>query len=118
MLYLDGFFGLIFLAVWIFCLIDVITTPADSVRNLPKIAWVIIVLVLDILGAVIWLVAGRPQAGATGNRLVPPTDGFPEYERLGRATGTSATSDDEFLRECRARAEVQREKYRREHGAA
>jgi len=39
MLFFDGALGLIFLGLWIFCIIDVITTPDDRCRNLPKVAW-------------------------------------------------------------------------------
>jgi len=111
MLYLDGLVGLVVLALWIFCIIDVITTRDDEVRNLPKLVWLIIVVLVPTIGSIAWLVAGRSWQSSV-NRMVPPARGYPEYERLGRATGTTAETDEEFLRQCRERAEAQRERYR------
>ncbi|MFH5231207.1 hypothetical protein [Antrihabitans spumae] len=31
--------GLIAFVLWLYCLVDVITCPEHSVRNLPKLAW-------------------------------------------------------------------------------
>ena len=59
MLFVDGAMGLVLFALWIFCLIDVITTDEVLCRNLPKGMWVLIVLVLFDVGAIVWLVAGR-----------------------------------------------------------
>jgi hypothetical protein len=113
MLLLDGGLGLVVLALWVFCLIDVITTDEASVRNMPKTAWVLVVLLLFDLGAVLWLVAGRPWASAPRPRRAADV-AFPEYDRPGRFAATSDTDDDEVLRRCRERAEEQRTRYREE----
>lgn len=101
------------LALWIFCLVDVIGARDSEIRNLPKVAWVLIVLFFPLAGSVAWLVAGRPQrvvaAGSRYERAVPE---FPEYDRPGRAAGTTAEADEEFLRKVRERAEEQRRAYR------
>lgn len=91
---------LLLLAVTIFCLIDVATTPSQHVRNLPKWAWLVIIVLFDLLGSVAWLVAGHPW-DKTEQRQVPwpatRTSGFPEHERPRR---TLAPDDDpEFLRQ-------------------
>ena len=59
MLFFDGALGLLLLGLWIFCIIDVITTPEDQCRNLPKMAWLFIVLLFFDIGSIVWLVAGR-----------------------------------------------------------
>lgn len=51
---------LIVTAVWIVCLIDVITTDDYRVRNMPKPAWILLVAILPLAGGVAWLLAGRP----------------------------------------------------------
>jgi hypothetical protein len=51
MIMFDGFAGLIVLAGWIFCFIDVVTTPQSRCRNLPKLAWVFIVLLFMVVGS-------------------------------------------------------------------
>ncbi|MFI6504198.1 PLD nuclease N-terminal domain-containing protein [Nonomuraea typhae] len=109
MVYIYEAVGLITLVLWIYCLFDVITTPDEAVRNLPKILWVFVVLLFPLVGSVIWLVAGRPQA------LPPATphqrrmaSRYPEYDRPGRFEASNPDDDEEFLRRLRERAEEQR----------
>ncbi len=130
MLFFDGALGLVLFGLWVFCLIDVITTDPLLVRNLQKTYWILIVILLADVGAVIWLVAGRPwpsaqgpdlpYRGNRGNRGNPGTGrgvaGYPEYERPGRFAATDDADDEEFLRRCRERAEEQRRRYRDQGG--
>jgi len=107
----EGTLFLALLALDIFCVIDLIQTRDDEVRNLPKIAWLILILLFPPIGSIAWLAAGRPQSG---QRSASPYErsatAFPEYDRPGRAAGTSPESDEEFLRKIRERAEEQRRK--------
>jgi len=57
MLFLDGGFGLILLALWVFCIVDVIRTEDYRYQNLPKMAWLAIVIFLGDIGSIAWLVA-------------------------------------------------------------
>ena len=90
----------------IFCLIDCIQTDTVLVRNLPKVAWIILIIILPLIGGVAWLVAGRPQR-QPGSSAVPwrstQTAGYPEYERpqSGRAT----SEIDEQLRRDQERVD-------------
>jgi phospholipase D-like protein len=103
----DGVLGLFFLGLWIFCIIDVITTPESQCRNLPKIAWLLIVILLMDIGSIAWLVAGRNWEGAARTPLTKA----PAHPR-GR-TGTGNPDDDEeFLASLRTRAEEQRRRAR------
>ncbi|MET3804952.1 hypothetical protein ABIB25_001948 [Nakamurella sp. UYEF19] len=114
MLYLDGVIGLALLALWVFCLVDVIGTPADATRNLPKLLWLVLVIFLSWVGCLLWFLCGRPRAGqvaATGFYEGAKPQGFPEYERLGRSTAGDSEADLEFLRQCRERADQQRASY-------
>ncbi|SDG44123.1 Phospholipase_D-nuclease N-terminal [Sinosporangium album] len=52
--------GLVLLAFWLYCLFDVITTPDDQVRFLPKILWVLVVVLVPLFGSLFWLLLGRP----------------------------------------------------------
>jgi hypothetical protein len=107
----EGTLFLLLLALDIFCVIDLIQTRDDEVRNLPKIAWLILILLFPPIGSIAWLAAGRPQRGP-GRRSAyeRATPHFPEYDRPGRAAGMTEESDDEFLRRVRERAEEQRRK--------
>jgi hypothetical protein len=112
-LFADGTLALVLLALWVFCLIDVITSSESDIRNLPKMAWLFIVLILPDIGSIVWLVAGRNWQGRTGSyrsRIVA-AKAYPEYDRPGRAVPTSPDDDDAFLRQVRERADAQRREY-------
>lgn len=111
MLLFDGGLAVIAFAVWVFCIIDVITTPEDQCRNLPKLLWLLLVILLVDIGSIAWLVAGRtwtprpadlPDKGNRGRPGAAPA----------RFNGTSPDDDEEFLAGLRARAEEQRRRAR------
>jgi len=58
---LDGIVGLVVLGLWLYCIYDVITTDESLVRNLPKMVWIFLVIFLFEIGAIVWLIAGRPK---------------------------------------------------------
>lgn len=102
--------GLILLALWIFCIVDVITSDDSEVRNLPKIWWLLIVLMVPTVGSIVWLIAGRPQTvdQAAGRSRHNHPSRFPEYDRPGRRVAANPDDDEDFLRQLRKRAEEQR----------
>jgi hypothetical protein len=53
-----GFFVVITLLT-VAVLVDVITKDDSQIKHLPKIAWIIIVLLFPIVGSLVWLLAGR-----------------------------------------------------------
>jgi hypothetical protein len=114
MLYFDGLGGLILLGLWVFCFIDVLMTPEYAVRNLPKLAWVFIVLLFSLIGSIAWLVAGRPwdRASAAAPKAAGAARRYPEYDRPGRYVPTNPDDDEEFLAGLRKRAEEQRRRAR------
>jgi hypothetical protein len=60
----EGLVGLLLLGFWIWALLDVIATDAPLCRNLPKGMWLILVLILPDIGAILWLLMGRPEKGS------------------------------------------------------
>jgi hypothetical protein len=111
-LFADGFLGLVLLALWLFCIFDVITTDESQMRNLPKLLWLIVVILLFDIGSLLWLVAGRNWArGATGTSAPQGASRFPEYDRPGRHVPANPDDDEDFLRSVRERAEQQRREY-------
>jgi hypothetical protein len=103
-----GLLSLLTLALLVYCTLNVVTTPEDQVRNLPKPLWLMVVLFFPLIGGLAWLVAGRPLRPAatlpsSAGRAVPP-----EYDRPGRAAARSPEDDEAFLRRLRERAEQQR----------
>lgn len=49
---------LLIIALTIYAFIDCLNTPEEEVKHLPKVIWVIIILLFSIVGPVVWLVAG------------------------------------------------------------
>jgi len=72
------------LALWLYGLIDCAKTDQDSVKILPKWAWLIIVIIFGSLGALAWLLAGRPKRLVSprikSGKVIPPDDN-PEFLR-------------------------------------
>jgi len=108
MLLFNGGLALVAIAVWIFCIIDVITTPDGAARNLPKVVWLILVIILVDIGSLAWLVAGRPwnRSGERVSLRSTPT------VRSSRTGMRAPDDDEEFLAQLRARAEEQRRRAR------
>jgi hypothetical protein len=99
-------------ALWAYCLVGVISCPPNRVRNLPKLVWVLLVVLFPFVGSIAWLVAGRPtgeRANRSSHERAQPA--FPEYDRPGRAAAQDPQRDEEFLRRVRERAEEQRRRY-------
>jgi hypothetical protein len=103
---------LVELILLVYCVLNVITTPEDRVRNLPKMLWLVLVIILPLIGGIAWLVAGRPVSGgrAGGVPYKGNTGRFPEYDRPGRAVPQNPDDDEAFLRTLRERAEEQRKR--------
>lgn len=109
---LELLLGVATFALWVFCLVDAIGSPTDRVRNLPKVAWVLLILFFPFVGSIAWLVAGRPETGvARRSAYERESPGFSEYDRPGRAAAVDPERDEAFLRQVRERAEAQRKAY-------
>jgi hypothetical protein len=85
------------LTLWIWTFIDCLLTPEEEVRHLPKVVWVLIILLFGevLVGPVAWLIAGRARqrarAGRYGGQAGHPAD-------KGRPQRVLAPDDDpEFL---------------------
>jgi hypothetical protein len=95
------FAGLLSLALLVYAVLDVVTTPRDAVKVLPKPLWLLLVLP-PLVGPLLWFFFGRPPRGKAGQSKAPGAD-----------TGAAAPDDDEeFLRELRRRADEQRRRAR------
>ncbi|WP_033823142.1 PLD nuclease N-terminal domain-containing protein [Kitasatospora sp. MBT63] len=90
---------LLALAFWVWAFIDCLTAPEEEVRYLPKVAWVVIVLLFPLVGSIAWLAVGKERRSARARTAAwpsGPTAGFPEYERP-RGRQLAPDDDPEFL---------------------
>jgi len=79
-------------------LISLLSVEEDSeIRGLPKILWVVVILLFPLIGSIAWFVAGRPTSAAAPTRdRWQPGRGFPEAERPRRPVAPD--DDPDFLR--------------------
>ena len=77
------------LAVW--SLVDILQTPEERLRGMPKVLWVLLILLFAYIGPLAYIFAGksrepgaaRAQAGPSGRSLAPDDDpAFLEKLRL------------------------------------
>ncbi len=97
-----GFPVLLEIGLLVYCLLDVIQTSDDEVRNLPRWGWMVLIVVIPVAGGIAWLVAGRPRAPRSGGSPwpVPPRSHPAHGRRPPRALGPD--DDPEFLAQLRA----------------
>ena len=88
---------LLVLALWIFAFIDCLNTPEQQVRNLPKVVWVLVILLFGevLIGPVAWLAAGRPRPGLRGGD--PMTGGAGFGTGFGTGLGTAAAEQTHWV---------------------
>ena len=87
---------------WLYCLTDVIMTPASECRGLSKQAWIAVVGGTFIGGAIAWLIVRRP---VDGGRSWTDADDAAARHPAGRSKAADAHAapkgpddDQEFLR--------------------
>jgi hypothetical protein len=60
-MFLSGVLFVLFLAgCWLYCLTDAVLTPASEFPGLRKTAWVAIIAVTFIAGAITWMIVRKP----------------------------------------------------------
>ncbi|WP_327295992.1 MULTISPECIES: PLD nuclease N-terminal domain-containing protein [unclassified Streptomyces] len=89
---------LLVLALWVYAFIDCLNTPEEEVRGLPKVVWVLIILIFGevLVGPIAWIVAGRTRRGASAAGGAPAG-----RQRGGRAAWTAPDDNPEFLNSLR-----------------
>ena len=85
---------LLVLALWIYAFIDCLNTPEEQVRGLPKVVWVIIILLFGevLVGPIAWLVAGKQRVAPVGGST--PS----EWHRGTAAQWVAPDDNPEFLK--------------------
>ncbi|NYH53281.1 MULTISPECIES: PLD nuclease N-terminal domain-containing protein [Nocardiopsis] len=76
MVWLGGLITLVSIVLWVYAFFDALTTPSHEVRNLPKILWVVVIVLFMPVGSILWLFLGRPRetAAVEGFASAPARD--------------------------------------------
>ncbi|MFF3402576.1 PLD nuclease N-terminal domain-containing protein [Streptomyces sp. NPDC002659] len=85
---------LLVLALWIYAFIDCLNTPEQEVKHLPKVVWVIIVLLFGevLIGPIAWLAAGRDRKATAGGSTRS------EWHRNHRTEFVAPDDNPDFLK--------------------
>jgi Phospholipase_D-nuclease N-terminal len=52
------------LVIFVYGLVDVIRTDGRLTRGISKPAWIVVMIVLPVVGAILWLLIGRPRGAS------------------------------------------------------
>jgi hypothetical protein len=105
MLLSGALFALFMTGIWLYCLTDAILTPVGEFRGLSKPAWIAIVAVTFLAGALAWLIARRLPRRSYRTPVLAlhgVQDGFDEEGYLPSSRWTDA--DDAVARHPAGRA--------------
>lgn len=123
-------FSLLVIALMVGAMVDIIRREDSQVRFLPKLAWLIIVILLPLIGSLLWFAIGREYAdeglriprlraaGRTPRRSGPPTVAPPAPPADTRSTEQQIADLDREIEEWRLRAEIEKRKREGEGPAA
>jgi hypothetical protein len=116
-------FSLLVLGLMVFALVDIIRRDDSEVRHLPRVVWVVIVVLLPLIGSALWFALGRtyPEGGPRMPRPAPraTTRTAPAPPAPPRDTRTTEQQLADLEREIEAerlREEIARR--RRDQGGA
>ena len=84
---------------WLYCLTDAILTPASQCRGLAKPAWIVVIALTFVGGAVAWLIV-RETVRQPSALFTPPRDPGDDYSQAERWTD----ADDAVARHPAGRA--------------
>ncbi len=97
--------------IFVYGLIDCLRSEPGDVRSIPKTAWVLVIVFLNVIGVALWFLFGRPQyapAGAaqrSGGQVPGPSR--PAASGYGRAVAPD--DDPQFLHNLEVNREQQLE---------
>jgi len=72
----------------VFAAADCALFDKRRIRAMPKIAWLVVIVLFPAFGAVLWFVAGRGRAVPRGVRVVAPDDDIDFLRGLNQPRGT------------------------------
>jgi hypothetical protein len=115
MIDVEGLVAVALFMFWIWALLDCIATDSSMCRNLPKTMWIILVLILPDIGALVWLLLGRPERaswrpGSTDYSTPRRPVGLEDSPRYSGSPNVTDRRSEELDRELERWEREQREK--------
>jgi hypothetical protein len=120
------FLSLLIVVLMIVALIDVITRDDSQVKHLPKMVWIIIVILLPLIGSILWFGIGRDygESGIPVSRMrraerpAGPVDVRPAPPRDVRTTEQQIADLEREIEEWRLRGEIEKRRHDGDESAA
>ncbi len=115
----DALVAVVLFMFWIWALLDCIATDSSMCRNLPKPMWIVLVLILPDIGALVWLLLGRPEKaswrpGSTDYAAPRRPVGLEDSPRYSASPGISDRRSEELNRELERWEREQQEREQKE----
>lgn len=89
---LGGLLAIAAVVFWLWAIFDSLTADDKRIRFMPKVLWVIVVLVFFEFGALVWVLFGRPRRNVAAGPRSGPGFGSGSGGRLPRPGGKSPRS--------------------------
>jgi len=107
--------GALNLAFFIASLVDIIRIPDDRVRYLPKMVWILVVILLPFIGSILWWILGREYVQRSRRPAVRPrqTAPAPPPRPAYRTTEQQLEDLEREEYEAKLRAEITRRRAER-----
>lgn len=80
----------------VYALVDLVQTDEEDVQGLPKLVWVMLIVLIWVIGPIAWLVAGRRS-----RKWLPGLSRAGGPGQPGRGRPTAPDDDPDFLRGLR-----------------
>ncbi|MDT0309622.1 PLD nuclease N-terminal domain-containing protein [Streptomyces sp. DSM 44917] len=78
------------LALAVYALVDCISSDEEEIRHLPKLVWILLIVVAWVIGPLAWIFVGRRRGGGRGP--------LPRRNARGRGGWVAPDDNPEFLR--------------------
>jgi hypothetical protein len=105
-------FSLLVVAAMVFAVVDIVMRDDGQIKHMPKVVWLILVILLPLIGTVLWFTIGRdyPERPARAPRAArhAPAPPAPPPPRDTRTTEQQLADLEREIEEERLRAELRR----------
>lgn len=93
----------------LYCLVDLLPRTENEIQGLPKVGWVVVILVFQLFGSIAYLLAGRTAGSARPMPSLGGASGAGTRRSSGsRPVARGPEDDEEFQAQLRRRVAEQR----------